>query len=955
MIRIRTGYSFHHAFGNAKDIVTAAKTAGHEAIAVADRNSTFSFYELRALCKAANMKLVYGVDLGVSPDLSIKRPIIDRWSFYATDDLASVNRLVALATERAGEPCLSYEQALARHGCVTVCGPATDLHRVQKSRQRVFIPLSASLPFAVYKRAVALNIPFIMASDNLYPRESDADAYAVALGRRASLQSYPQHILTTPEWRDGCLRSGFVKTDIDKAQRNAKIILSDCSATLENAELFVPKKPKTLDAMCKEGAKRLKIDLKNKTYSERLTRELSIIKAKKFEDYFYIIADLIGYAKQHMIVGPARGSSAGSLVCYLLGITTVDPIKYDLIFERFIDVNRNDIPDIDIDFSDQKRELVFEYAEKKFGREHVARLGSVGMFKARSAIKAAADALSIPQIRVDQINEIMLQTFKGDSRANDAIADTLDTTDVGRKFDSDFPGVRVACQIEGTPHNASRHAAGIIITRRPIIETVAIDSRTGSAMCDKYAAESLNLLKIDALGLTQLSIFERCLSLAGLPQTTDYLSSIPLNDPQAFAVLNEGRFSGVFQFEGRVLQGMTKSVRITHLEDVVAITALSRPGPMSTGGAATWIERKNGKQKVTYPHKMFEPILSSTLGVIAYQEQVMRIAREVGSMTWEDVTALRRVMGRTLGREALDKFGDTWKKGAIRNGLPKQIVDSIWNDLCAYGSYAFNRSHAVAYGLVSYYSAYLKAHHPMAFAAATLDAQTEPRKQIEMLREMKKQGVGYVPVDKEKSSANWNYIDPQNKAAQEWNDDPPMLIGPLQAVKGIGKSMTKEIMDARENGEEIRPALAKKLANPKTNVDSLTPIYDRVSVLVPDMIKAGIVTEPTFIEDITDAHESSVLVIGLAERVKQKDENEPAKVKKRGRKLDGPHIALNVFLQDDTGEILCRVGRYEYDRLAPQIMEAGTPGKSIFAILGKTVQGFRMIKIERVKYLGDIE
>lgn len=941
MLRIRTGYSFHHAFGSADAVAKAAKEAGHKWIAMADRNSTFGFYPMMKACKKVGIELKLGVELAVSRDLSVKRPNLEWWGFFPTSSVVPMHELIALATERCGVAALPIEAVLKAKGLVKICGINSDPSI--SAKHDVLFPLSGSLPIPAYLAAKKAKAKFIAVSDNLYPSKEDEAAYLIALGRRASTQTYPQHILSK---EDHAKSLAFADaSDRSSAYKRAMALEKSLTAKLTPGELIIPEKKKTLKKMCEEGAKKLGVNLANKVYKERLARELKLIADKKFEDYFYIIADIVTFAKQHMIVGPARGSSCGSLVCYLLGITTIDPIPYGLIFERFIDINRSDLPDIDIDFSDTKREIVFDYVREKYGDDHVARLGSVGMFKPRSAVKATADAFRIPDVRVDQFLDVIIKRSSGDARAMDAIEDSLAATDTGKAFEADYPEIRIATKLEGTPHNAGQHAAGIVITKRPVVETVAINSRNGAAMCDKKAAEDLNLLKIDALGLTQLSIFERCLELCGLPPTTETLNKIPLNDPLAFAVLNANRYSGVFQFEGSALQQTAKNITITELEDIIAVTALSRPGPISTGGATEWIQRHNKEKPTTYPHPLFEPHLKTTLGVVAYQEQVMSIGREIGGLSWEDVTALRKAMSRSLGKEFFNQYGDRWKSGAKKKGIPDAVAEKVWDDLCAYGAWAFNRSHSVAYGIVSYYSAYLKAHHPVEYAAAVLDAQSEPRRQIEMLREMQAIGVGYIPVDPKLSSDRWEPKKIKGKMT---------LVGPFHQVKGIGKATTREIIEARENGEEIRESVAKKLRNAKTDVDSLTPIYDRVHKLWPDLSEAGIQSTPIFCEDVRSDRRETVLLIAVAERVQPRDDNDLQKVAKRGYKVSGNSMALNIFVRDDTGECFCRISRHNFKQLSSRVLEAGKPGNIIFAIKGETTVGFRMVNVLNIKFLGTL-
>src|SRR5690606_37778530 len=424
--------------------------------------------------------------------------------------------------------------------------------------------------------------------------------YETVCGRNASIQSYPQWILSDEEWLTQMEILGVDKEQAAKALINRDLLLHRSTADLVKAEMVHPPRPMTLRAMCEKGAQELGCDLTRPEYAARIDRELSLIEQKNFEDYFYLVADICQWARKRMIVGPARGSSCGSLVCYLLKITTVDPIPYGLLFERFIDINRNDMPDIDIDFPEDRRAEVFDYVMQTYGRDKVARLGTVAMYQPRSALKEAAAAMDIPPWHLDPVLDAIIERSSGDSRALQATEHTLTDTEAGREFLAKYPEIMVAAQMEGHPRHSGQHAAGIVITHQPVKKYVAVDQRTGATMCDKYDAEELNLLKIDALGLTQLSIFEHALQLAGLDK--DHLFKIPLDDQAAFDVLNKGQYAGVFQFMGLALQSITDQIEVNSLADIVAITALARPGPLNTGGTNRWIKARTGREPVRYVH-----------------------------------------------------------------------------------------------------------------------------------------------------------------------------------------------------------------------------------------------------------------------------------------------------------------------------------------------------------------
>lgn len=926
----RTGFSFRTAFGHLPEVMAVTPW---DFAPITDRASTFGFTKWTKEAKAAGKRPVYGVELAVTPSINDKKPVRSYMTFMARGSLAPIHELLERATAQFRyEPLLTYEDVnRIDPTLVSVFVGRRPLTELLVSRPGLFLDASPATPLPVLQWAEASGLTILASSDNVYPTAIDAQAYEILCGRGASSQTYPQHILSHDEWlmhMDG--RRDWIG--------NAEALASEFTATLTPAEIMRPEKLMSLEAMCRAGAEKLGCDLNDPVYAARLDRELGLIASKAFEDYFYIIADLVGYAKQHMFVGPARGSSCGSLVCWLLGITTIDPIPHGLLFERFIDITRTDLPDIDIDFNDVRRPMVFEYLKNKYGASHVARLGTVAMYKPRSAINETAAALKVPKWRTDAFTAGIIERSGGDSRARQGIEDTFADTEIGRKLLEDFPEMEIATRLEGHPRHYSQHAAGVVVTQEPTAEYVASDARTGATHCDKKDAEDLNLLKIDALGLTQLGVFEDCLEMIG--KSRQWLMDYPLDDPAAWEVLNKQRWAGIFQWNGNVLQSLTQQFTVSEFEDMVTITALARPGPLASGGANHWIERKNGKEAITYPHPAFEPSLSSSLGIVIYQEQVMQLGREVGNLTWDDVTALRKAMSKSLGKEFFDQFGDRFKEGAVANGVPRDILDKVWDDLCQYGAWAFNRSHSVAYGLVSYWCCVLKAHHPVEFAAATLTAETDPDKQLKVLREMAAEGVTYRAVDPERST-------------DKWTAHQGTLLGPLTSVKGLGPKLLREVLSARANGMPMPKRAVKLLAEPKTTIDDLYPIESRIKELVPDFHEAGIITPPRKLIDLhpTGRDEDCVVVVRVAE-INPRDYNEVASVVKRGYRMSGQTKYLNLVLEDDTDRILARVNRYDYERLAKGIIEVGAPGKALWVFKTRLASDFRILYIGRAKHLG---
>lgn len=945
-VRLRTGYSFRSAVGKLDEVASRLKEIGATYAPITDTASTFGWVKWTKVCKKLDLKPVYGVELAVTPSINEKKPSVDYWTFIARDSLKPLHELIEIATRQFRyQPLLTREQAWGRDDVSIIVGHRTNPAEIPAS-DRLWVALGPSSVRGPIHRAIEAGHQLIAASDNRYPSVGGQGFYETIVGRNASIQSYPQWIMSDEGWFREV--ADLVTPDVAKqALVNRDHVFEASIAKLQPAEMIHPPRPMSLEEMCRLGAEKLGCDLERSEYAARLKKELALIISKGFEDYFYLVADICQWARENMIVGPARGSSCGSLVCYLLQITTVDPIPFGLIFERFIDINRADMPDIDIDFPEDRRNEVFEYIAKKYGRDRVVRLGTVNMYQPRSALKEAAGAMDIPPWLLNPVMDAIIERSSGDARALQATEDTLKDTQAGRDFIEKYPEIMVAAQMEGHPRHAGQHAAGIVITEQPTLNYIAVDRRTGATMCDKKDAEELNLLKIDALGLTQLSIFEKTLEMAKLP--SDYLNSIPLESREAFDVLNNKKYAGIFQFNGLALQSITDMVEVNELNDIVAITALGRPGPLNTGGTNQWIRVKNGKEKASYPHPAFEPYLKSTLGVVTYQEQVMMIGREIGDLSWEDVTALRKAMSKSLGKEYFDQFGDNFKIGGQKKGIPLDILTKVWDELCAYGSWAFNLSHAVAYGLVSYYCCYLKAHYPLEFAAATLTYTDKPETQIKLLRELAAEGVEYLPADIDYSTDRWSV-----KKGGNWNH----LVGPLSNVIGVGPKMQAAIISAQQRGEPIPDRARKLLENPKTKIDSLWPVKEAFARIMPDPKERGIISTPVPVIKVqANGEDHEVMVFCVAENINPRDENEEINVAKRGGRMinDGKTQYLNLRLSDDTDVIFAKISRWDYAKLGAPIVERGRPGKALYAIKGSVPKNFRMISVKQVKYIGDLE
>jgi DNA polymerase III alpha subunit len=938
---IKTGFSFGTAVGKLAEVASRLVELGWTEGPIADRNSTFGHVRWRKACKEAGLRPVFGVELGVTKDKTVSKPVVDYWTFLPTKNMRPLNDLIYQATSSGREPLLSYEEANNASELIKIAGERTDVELTDW--RWVLLGLSPATPVSLYRKARSMGAVSVAVPRNVYPRESDLEFYRVALGFRSGTQTYPQHIVSDKELIKSV--AWFAKdSDLVEAIIMRQRILGSSTAELTRAELLKPARLASLEDMCVVGAIKLGVDLNDTIYKERLERELELIEQKSFSDYFYLLTEMVNWAKERMVVGPARGSSCGSLVCYLLGITAIDPLKHGLLFERFIDVTRADLPDVDLDFSEAHRDEVFAHIESLYPGK-VARLGNINTFGVKSALNQIGASLSVPSHIVDAVAETAIKRAMGDSRKSSTMEDTLNETESGKRMIAEYPETLIVARLEGHPHNPSKHAAGMVATSSEILDYVAVDARTGGTMCDKYDAEELNLLKVDVLGLTQLTVFERAMELIGVDPVSGWHEKLPLDDPAAFEVLNQRRFCGVFQFEGAAMRGLSKQIQFESLDDIVAATALVRPGPMASGNTEKWVARRAGRERASYAHALLEPYLGETFGIPCYQEQVLQIGREVGDLTWADVTALRKAMSKSLGKEYFAQFGDKFVVGATERGMPAEVAASFFDDMTNFGAWAFNKSHSVAYAYVSYWSAWWKAHYPVEYACACLDMQADPAKQIELLKELREEGIDYVAVDVAHSGESWLPLE---------RDGRKYVLGPLSNVVGVGPSKRRMILECRKNGTLLPNGLARMMANPRTLIDSLEPIQQWVRKTYPGnalVTEKNIVSRPTQVATIEPDH-GDVLAIVVPARIMPKDENEPVKVAKRGYKVT-PSASLVVFLRDDSGEILGKVGPKQFEGPGKEMLERGKAGKAVYAIRGR-VGMHRMIWIDRVRYLGDL-
>ncbi len=523
---------------------------------------------------------------------------------------------------------------------------------------------------------------------------------------------------------------------------------------------------------------------------ERLDYELGVIREAGYSGYFLIVRDFIQAARENKIpVGPGRGSVAGSLVAYCLGITDVDPIHYGLIFERFLNLERVTMPDIDIDFCYERRGEVIKYVREKYGDDNVAQIITFGRMLARAVVRDVGRVLNIPLSEVDRIAKLIPNQPGANMNLETAVKEIKELNELVGSNESYKRLMKIARTLEGMPRHASVHAAGVVIAPEEIVKYAPLYTTSGKDVTTQYemkSAEQIGLLKMDFLGLKTVTvIYETLESVTTSGKECCSIENIPLDDKEVFRLLGEGRTSGVFQFEGNVPTDVLKRMKPTRFEDLIAVNALIRPGALKSGMTDEYILRKKGEKEVEYPHPSLDKILTDTFGVILYQEQVMQIANEMAGFSMGKADMLRSAMGKKKKKE-MSKLRKDFMQGAGENGVSREDAKSVWDLMYYFSGYGFNKSHSAAYSLLSYYTAFFKANFPCEYMAALLSSEMgNTDKVVHYLGECREMGIKVLPPDVNESGFRFTVV------------DDGIRFG-LGAVKNVGRGAIESIIEARK-------------------------------------------------------------------------------------------------------------------------------------------------------------
>jgi DNA polymerase-3 subunit alpha len=659
-----------------------------------------------------------------------------------------------------------------------------------------------------------LGIGVVATNDAHYLRREDAEAHDVLLAigtgsdlddpKRFRFIGQESYVKSEPE-----MRALFV--DHPETLDNTARVAELCEFSFEK-KYFLPEFPRPagypsdealLETLARRGAVRRYGDPLPAAVNERLEYELGVINRAGYAGYFLIVQDFIAAARDRGIpVGPGRGSAAGSLVAYALGITNVDPLRFDLLFERFLNPERVSMPDIDVDFCFERRGEVIDYVRERYGRASVGQIVTFGTMKARAAVKDVARVLRIPPADADRITKLIPSgpayslTIPEAAERVTELKDLLRTDPVYSRL------VALSSRIEGISRHMSVHAAGVVIARGPLAEYVPVctaptkgagQSAAGEdaiiTQYDMVALEKVGMLKMDLLGLKTLTVIHDAVAMiaARSGQHID-MDALPFDDPAVYALLRRGRTGGIFQFESALATETLRAIRCVRFDDLVACNALLRPGPLDAGMHTVFIRRKLGQERVTYAHPLLKDILEPTYGVITYQEQVMRIANVLAGFSLAEADVLRKAVGKKdqeLANQEVAKFVER----AVAQGHPRPVIEELGRQIVTFGRYGFNKSHSVAYSVLSYHTAWLKAHHPAGFMAALLSSEIgNTDKVVQYINEARELGLEILPPDVNESGFKFTVV-----------GDRRIRFG-LGAVRNVGEGAIESIIAARSTG-----------------------------------------------------------------------------------------------------------------------------------------------------------
>lgn len=692
-------------------------------------------------------------------------------------------------------------------------------------------------------------------------------------------------------------------------------------------------------------------------YRDRTLHEMESVVSKGFVDYFLATSDIVRHAKDSGIaVGPGRGSAASSLVLYWLRITEVDPLAYPLMmFERFIAPDREDLPDIDLDFDDERRHEVREYAVQRYGTNRVANVGTYHQYKGRNAIDDVVKVHGIPKIWGEMVKEMLIDRSGGDSRASSTLEDTVEMFPPAKEIFEKFPDLWKAARLEGNYRGMSTHSAGLVVTNVPISDICAMYTRTDTrtkelltaVSVNKYDAEYLGMMKMDFLGLTTMGMIRYALEAAGM--TLEELYRVPMDDPGTLAAFQRNDVVGIFQFEGRASRQISRETKPNTFMQLADITGLSRPGPMFSGTTAEYIKISRGEAKVPHYHPIIDRITSYTQGQVIYQEQVLLALAEFGGLPVARVHEIRNIISKKLGEAQFNASMEDFVANARKSHkVSREIAEKVWGRLVTSASYSFNIAHAVSYAMLGFWTMYLKVNHPVAFYYASL-RKVDDEKWGRLIKDAERHGVkvrGVVPGQsgitwapgRGSVLAGWTALDgvadiTAGKIMEYAKDNKIKTADDLLAVSGIGPKSVEKFRDQIESDDpfgllKIQDSLDSVREEIETGTDpAMVALRRRQYRTLPHKRKG----KPYLSHEILEVQRGRpVIWMGLVKLREYKDHVEDERARhgldldEIRAKMDRPDLATSCTLHgydDGDEEIYIKISRFDYPKFAERLTD----------------------------------
>ncbi len=822
-------YSCLDGLGSPENIVLKAKKQGVTFTAITDHASISCYPDFKKACDKHNINLILGCEFyiveNIAKNKGEKRHHLTVWAKNWNGVQSIIKQLSIANKQFYYRPRLSFEQILNFKDCFigTACCfglLAHDLHDslylslLDKYKDDVYLEImphvvdidGVDLQKISNNRAFELKKKyggkFLLTNDAHYVNKEDSIVH-----RNLLCTQYRKKIDDFEGWGEefyikdlnqmamAGTKVGFTQEIMMEGVKSARKLAGQVEIKKPSFQVALPavhgcykNDEKEFQSIIIKGwnekIQGIVSDDKVKAYHDRLIFEISVIKKMDFVEYFVIVQDIVNFAKKNKIlVGVGRGSSGGSLVCYLMGITQVDPIKFGLFFERFLNPNRLELPDIDVDFQDDRRREVFDYISSKYGQDKTAFINAFSSLSVKSAFR---DICSSHGINHFVTNNLSKQIEDQDSF--DIIADLVNFKNKNTEI------VDISKKLDGVIRQTSIHPCGIVISNKPLNACCVLERRLTAGKevfvsnWDKRQIENFGMLKVDILGLSTLTILNIAKELI-LKRTGKSIifNNIPLDDKLTLKMLQDGDTTGIFQFEGHGMKDLLKAIKPKNFMEVALITALHRPGSLESGETDKYKKISQGKLKESYLTPMLEPILKETKGILVYQEQIMQIFHKLGNFTLAESDQMRKIIGKKLGTEEFEKHRNHFAQGCLKNNINNDVSEHLFDLMVKFSGYGFNKSHAVAYTIISWQCAYLKAHYPCEFLAAALCIVKDDKK-VDIVLEAKSKGMGFKQPDINISTDKFELhgID---------------IIYPLSTIKGVGSVAVKTILNARENGE----------------------------------------------------------------------------------------------------------------------------------------------------------